>query len=944
MPVLADALIASLQSTPSGHRAGPTQKLTPQLLTPLSNAICRLLYTFCKIRSDKVIVRFFSTEARHLELLLSAIENGNPHEVDQPASDGIYTWSWEERYIILLWLSQLLLAPFDLATISSRGASDVVPPSIPGLSWPENTPGVTLRVVPLCIRYLSSAGKERDAAKVLLVRVAMRKDMQELGMLRALVQWALSRLRPSSDVEHSTHSYIGVLSFLEGVLASSMSTADMDPYLSNISQVVQDISVTDNPVFKTVQSSAVARKIIIKVLRTIAVLDLRDSGNLMAVEKVENTIGHLLESLADSATPVRLAASKAFSVITEKLHPDMAAQVIEAVLDSLKQNVLWTMRPGSANKTRDLSRVNPLEWHGLILTLSHLLYRCSAPTATLTDIISALLTGLSFEQRSTSGTSIGTNVRDAACFGIWALARRYSTSELLELKLKSGFLTGADKSKQFSTSVLQTLATELVVSASLDPAGNIRRGSSAALQELIGRHPNTIHEGISVVQVVDYHAVALRSRAVQEVAPRAASLSSYYHEGLIDALLGWRGIRDGDASARRNAAAVFGELVWMNGVRSSDCWTTSFESIRRVANQIQGLASREVEERHGLLLCLTTVIDNLKASSGRHETATLPLSSGTTKSIIRSVIPLLRTVNAAFASYRRPELIAEATSRLLTAIYFILRRDCVSRIGHQMNGDNSTFKSSVNNLPQPSLALGAPSLGIARSTHDIEEAYKSGFHPNKEALDLAKELLSKFLRLNDSSCVDAVADAAGDLLLLLPSNERGDLMSGWNTKALESGRSSGGQGKAYLHAIFRAFPVAREEASQSLGSLIPSILETLNYRWTTGHDIETRATILQCLAQSSALWTNVEDFVDIIADGLEDYTTNARGDVGSIVRIKAATAAGAVWADPESAIDRKVKLDVLVKLFGKVLRLAVEKLDKVRAEGQRAVTYGIGNG
>jgi len=101
------------------------------------------------------------------------------------------------------------------------------------------------------------------------------------------------------------------------------------------------------------------------------------------------------------------------------------------------------------------------------------------------------------------------------------------------------------------SSVLQILATELVVSASLDPAGNIRRGSSAALQELIGRHPNTIDEGIQVVQVVDYHAVALRSRAIMEVAFQSSLLSNTYLTGILDALLGWRGVGDADVSEIR---------------------------------------------------------------------------------------------------------------------------------------------------------------------------------------------------------------------------------------------------------------------------------------------------------------------------------------------------------------------------------------------------------
>ena len=58
------------------------------------------------------------------------------------------------------------------------------------------------------------------------------------------------------------------------------------------------------------------------------------------VEVIETTIGALFEALSDNATPVRLAASKAMSMITLKLPSDMAAQVVEEVLTLLRRDVL----------------------------------------------------------------------------------------------------------------------------------------------------------------------------------------------------------------------------------------------------------------------------------------------------------------------------------------------------------------------------------------------------------------------------------------------------------------------------------------------------------------------------------------------------------------------------------------------------------------------------
>ncbi|KAL5317055.1 hypothetical protein ACEPPN_016109 [Leptodophora sp. 'Broadleaf-Isolate-01'] len=590
VPSLANAFLEYL-------RAPPSKQPTTHLLTPLSKAICKLLYTFCKIRGEKVIVQFFGTETRDLELLLSAIEKGT-------------TWDWEERYITLLWLSQLLLAPFDLASISSQGTE--VDLDIRGFACPPNVPTVTLRVISLAVRYLSSSGKERDAAKILLVRVAMRPDMQQVGVLRALVRWAISCLHPSAGLESSPYFYIGILSFLAGMLVSSAGTPDMVEYLPEIFNVTRDQADMPTTILDAIKKSAVSRKIIIKIFRAIALLDL---ANIQDLDRVQTVIGDLLDFLEDEATPVRLAASKALSIITLKLDPDMASQVVDVVLDTFRST--YRVVAGKA----DLSDVKPFQWHGLVLTFSHLLYRRSIPPSSLAHVLNALRLALSFEKRSGISASTGTNVRDAANFGIWALARRYTTKELqMELDGRSA---------------LQTLATDLVVASSLDPAGNVRRGSSAALQELIGRNPDTIAEGIQVVQVVDYHAIALRSRAV-EVGIGAAELSDEYYRGVLDGLLGWRGVKDSNAVVRRTAASAVGMLV---REKSYD--------FRRVLGLLTGrlkeLIPRDGDERHGVLLSIASIIE---------------FSTD-------SVVDILKYVDGGWATFRNQSLIAEATCKIL---------------------------------------------------------------------------------------------------------------------------------------------------------------------------------------------------------------------------------------------------------------------------------------
>jgi tubulin-specific chaperone D len=267
----------------------------------------------------------------------------------------------------------------------------------------------------------------------------------------------------------------------------------------------------------------------------------------------EEAFDFLFHSLGDSDSPVRFAASKALSLVTQKLNPNLIYSFVDGILDLLNQDVLWN------GSSPDLAAVPALRWHGLILTLSHLLYRRAPSTLQLPEVLKALTLALQFNQRLPIGASVGANVRDAANFGIWSLARRYTTAELLAVDTKS--ITNYQDSSTSGINVLQYLATQLLVTACLDPAGNIRRGSSAALQELIGRHPDVVSKGIALVQIVDYHAVGLRERALNDVAFQAAVLDNQYWEALYSELLEWRGIGAVDASSRAAAAQSIGRYT-----------------------------------------------------------------------------------------------------------------------------------------------------------------------------------------------------------------------------------------------------------------------------------------------------------------------------------------------------------------------------------------------
>ncbi|KAF7587023.1 hypothetical protein BBP40_007845 [Aspergillus hancockii] len=568
LPPLVDAFLAYLLKHRDQYKAGKPQQ--QRAIYPLPRAVFRLLYTFCKVRGVKVISRFLNNEPKYLDPLLRAFIEWDTacqddSEVVSPG-DVPRRLVWEERYVMLIWLSHLLLAPFDLASISS----DDIPVPYETLGQikplPAEVPTVAKSLLSLSLNYVNASGKEREAATVLLARLVLRRDMQALGLLTNLTDWAFSIVRSTGNIEPpSVYTCIGVLSFLARLGASGQ----VEDFASLIVPVFEKTIHTtqgDSGVSHIIQSSALAQKTIIKIIRSMTIMALtlsERSDSPLSDDKVsfilEDAIDHFLVALADKDTPVRFAASKALSIITFKLDPDMGTEVIEAVTSSLEENILYensdgaivtpleARRIGLHSMKRNLSAVDAQRWQGLILTLGHLLFRRAPPINQLLNIIQPLISGLDFEQRSSTGSSVGTGVRDAACFGIWALSRKYATQELLALQ-----------------------------------AQTIR---------------------IPLVQVVDYHAVARRSRAMIDVAKATATLSYQYWGPLVESFMHWRGVGSPDAESRRQAAKALG------GLSSQRSYKTMAIVLQRLLNKLSSLPRGDVETRHGCFLALSATVD-----------------------------------------------------------------------------------------------------------------------------------------------------------------------------------------------------------------------------------------------------------------------------------------------------------------------------------------------
>ncbi|KAH7068742.1 tubulin folding cofactor D C terminal-domain-containing protein [Paraphoma chrysanthemicola] len=879
LPPLVAAYLKTLGATPLGRAKKGS--------VPLSHAVCYILNVFCKVRGEKVIRGFLNNEPRYLLPILDELETGRNLQTEDDATfQQQFVVPWVERYILMLWLSHLLLAPFPLESISALQPSQPTS-TLLELALSPHVPGITLRVLTVCFGCLSSASKERGAAAGLLVRLCARPDMQKLGLLDELVRWAVSFFHNCNESQSNIHKCLGVLSFLSGLVATT-TNAEIGTKLPAIYQVCR--SILDRSSLYFIKTSAVARKLIVKIMRNIVVHDLQLGMKMLdsdATSAIEEVIEFLLETMADGDTPVRYAASKSLSIISLKLDAEMAEEVVEAILGTLNESVYWQ------GSQRNLSAVSPLQWHGLTLTLAHLLYRKAIRTTNLPDVLNALLLSLSFEQRSPTGGSIGTNVRDAACFGIWALSRRYATSELLEVE------TAAIRACEHreGVSVPQALAIELVTVACLDPAGNIRRGASAALQELIGRHPNTIEQGIPIVQVVDFHAVGLRQRAICDVALRAGELHPLYWQALLEGLLGWRGTGALDTDARLSAAKAVGLLA-----RSQPADTLQWMA-NLVCKKLADLRPREVEERQGLVSALATLANTARDTSDSTSSACEERAAVRLRALLhlwRILAEELALDDKAFTSPAlRPELTASSTLSFIAAMA------------------QTTNLVPVYHWPEH--------IPVAQVAH----------------------ILNLCLARHEDLVSDAITMAVPAILLMFSINH-GDikemLLNGW-LSSLENEASYNGQrcsghamalGSAYSAVITQT---PNEHVDNSSRDVRTRIVQVLAFRCTAAVAIEARTVALRALnvlvRSSSELTLHVESQIAAALHlALNDYTITERGDVGSLVRIEALEALGSGWG---AGTLRACDSEMSSLLHLDVLRLSLEKLDKVRTVAARVL-------
>uniref|UniRef100_A0A673ZBF4 Tubulin-specific chaperone D n=1 Tax=Salmo trutta TaxID=8032 RepID=A0A673ZBF4_SALTR len=590
---------------------------SPPLLVHLG---FKFLYIISKVRGYKIFMQLFPHEVADVQPVLDLLCRQDPKDPE----------TWETRYMLLLWLSMTCLIPFDLSRLDGHLTSD---PS-------QTREPIMDRILAIAKSYLMVSDKSRDAASVLVSKFVTRPDVK-LKRLGDFLDWSLTTISQASD------QTMGGTVILDGALQSLAQLFkhgkrdDFLQYAPVVLQCLDQCHVAES-------SQAMLRKLGVKLIQRLGLtflkprlmfiweyqrgsrslaanLSLSQSGSTVEAvspdmetqsqeedydipEEVENVIEQLLGGLKDKETIVRWSAAKGIGRVTGRLPKELADEVVGSVLDCF-----------SFQETDNA-------WHGGCLALAELGRRGLLVPSRLPDVVPLILKALVYDEKR-GACSVGSNVRDAACYVCWAFARAYEPTEL----------------KPFVTQI----ACALVITAVFDRNINCRRAASG-----------TFPYGIDIVVAADYFAVGNLNNCYLAISVYIASFPEYTRP-MIDHLVAMK-INHWDGVIRQLATKALHNLT----PQAPDYMATT------VMPQLLPIAlGIDLHSRHGAILASAEISHALfKLANQNNRPVTELISSDCVdglKSIHQRVSSLLACYALSFPLGFGGELMRPAVSSLI---------------------------------------------------------------------------------------------------------------------------------------------------------------------------------------------------------------------------------------------------------------------------------------
>ncbi|XP_060109373.1 tubulin-specific chaperone D [Heteronotia binoei] len=820
----------------------------------------KFLYIISKVRGYKTFLRLFPHEVVDVQPVLNMLEHQNPKDYE----------TWETRYMLLLWLSVTCLIPFDLARLDGNLASVEGYTRVPIMD----------RILTVAKSYLVVSDKARDAAAVLISKFITRPDVKQKRMA-GFLDWTLSTLSKSSfQTIEGTIVMDGMLQALAQLFKHGK-REDCLPYASTVLECLDNCKLSESnqtllrklgvklvqrlgltflkpkvakwryqrgfrSLAANLQSSA-GVSIAQKTTNTTAVTEQEDEEEEYDIPgEVESVVEQLLIGLKDKDTIVRWSAAKGIGRLTGRLPKELADDVVGSVLDCF-----------SFQETDN-------SWHGGCLALAELGRRGLLLPSRLSEVVPVILKGLTYDEKR-GACSVGSNIRDAACYVCWAFARAYDPLALRPF--------------------VNQISSALVITAIFDRDINCRRAASAAFQENVGRQ-GTFPQGIDILTAADYFAVGKIANCFLNISVYIAGFPEYT-EPLIDHLVNMKinhwncAIRELSAKALHNLTPQAPEYV------------TSF-----VLPKLLPLAvGTDLHTRHGAILACAEITHALSKLAEENERSSF---------LNKKILEGLKQIHVELCHrqlYRGfgGELMRPAVCTLIEKLSISkmpFRGDPIIGGWQWLINDSLRSLHLVSSNTRQQIKESAVSA-LAALCNEYYCLNEGGAHPVQQD-ELVKQYISD-LQSPEEMIRCGFSLALGALPRFLLKGKLQEVLEGLKKVICISSKDA-------------SFAESRRDGLKAIAKIC----------LTVGVKGEGSPTEFVCK-------NNVAQIYNILLDGLNDYTTDSRGDVGAWVREAAMTSLMEVTLLLTQDEPALIDANVCKKIMCCLAQQSAEKIDRYRA-------------
>ncbi|GJD08836.1 Tubulin-specific chaperone D [Galdieria sulphuraria] len=514
----------------------------------------------------------------------------------------------------------------------------------------------------------------------------------------------------------------------------------------------------------------------------------------------------------------------------------------------------------------DIGRQYRYFWHGACLTLAECARRGIFGEEYLEIVVKFVSQALRYDFAKGSLHN-GSQVRDAACYVCWAFARSYNSCIPLMF--------------------LKELVTSVVCVACTDRELNCRRAAAAALQELVGR-TNLVSQGIGVITTADYFSLNDLSDSYLKVLPTIAFLDDeWYRLPLIEELI-HRKTRHWDAAIRHLASTSLAVVL----TKDSDFMSEIFQSTMK--QLFVNIFSDEPDVCHGSLLSMHQLLHYIK-----DEEKLKSIMNPYRQHLIQLICDQVNSTSL--------DCIRIATCQLLGS-FFERRLFCEPQFVRKV----IDILESENNEVQDAAAR---AFGSICSYLCVERV-------NGKPVDDIEQCI-----------VDIVLEMICSIRSERNSNRRGLLKALGYVPFCILNYEIAGSNESIRMALLVEFlkfgklpnkieiPGTLEEDSDQVVELKITCIESATHFST--HILRT--------ADASDIYmsTELENVLQFLLGGIDDYTTGSRGDIGSWVRIASMKCFKELITSMNNQMKQRVE-SLLKYGIHRLLRNCFERIDKTR--------------